>query len=306
MPAISPAIRPVLAWCLLLGASAHAFAEEGAKQKATWYETLDPKPTEVEARGLEILSLQISKLPRDTFGHGEPPVGPPFVSSWVVGSGTGLYGAFHLARGGTLVFQDKLSSLERFVDDRGRDLTVKPEGEKINEFFDVNKRLQVEMASDQRTVAFTLRGYRTPTAGATTLKAKARFVFLSCRGEKSMQQDVDFKSGEDVAAGPVRFRIYRAEELPTLSQRHTRNEGFGKPRAWGIKFASRSKPIKSVELLGEDGKVLKRTLGTAFEGQDYTWYVEKLDAAPTAVRVTWYEKWQLLAVPVEIATPLGI
>ena len=274
-------------------------------QEKTWYTGLKTQKGELQAHDLQIRSLQISKLPRDTFGHGKPPFGNSFVDSWVVGSGTGLYGTFRLELSGRLVYQEELSSIGKFVDDRDRDLTASPDGEEINSFFPLNKQLQVQVSSDQDKVLFTLRGYRTPTPGATRLAAEADPVFLSFSEEKSQTVEVKFASGEEITAGPVQFKIYKAAELPTLRERRTRNE-FGKPNEWGIRMAAREKPLKRIELLDKDGNVVKRSTGTAFQGRSFTWYVESLDAEPASVRVTWYEAWELVTVPLNILTPLGI
>jgi hypothetical protein len=102
----------------------------------------------------------------------------------------------------------------------------------------------------------------------------------------------------------VEFEIYKASELPKRPRR-TRSY-FDKRAEWGIKMAAREKPLKSIALLDHDGKVIKRSSGTAFQGRSFTWFVESFESEPTSVRVTWYEAWERVTVPLKIVTPLGI
>jgi len=113
---------PFLGLVFLAGTAVLA-QEEAASERTTWHRALQTRQKHIQPKDLQLLGLQISKLPRDTFGQGIPPVGPQFVRSWIVGSGTGLYGSFKLPAPMRLVFQEDVSSLEQFADDRGRDLS---------------------------------------------------------------------------------------------------------------------------------------------------------------------------------------
>lgn len=68
----------------------------------------------------------------------------------------------------------------------------------------------------------------------------------------------------------------------------------------------RQKPVKKIDLLDAGGKVIKTLTGVQFDGKSHTHYLEKLEFQPKSLRVTWYEKWELITVPLEIETPLGI
>ncbi|MCH5376549.1 MAG: hypothetical protein JJ992_21480 [Planctomycetes bacterium] len=43
-----------------------------------------------------------------------------------------------------------------------------------------------------------------------------------------------------------------------------------------------------------------------YQGNAYVWLLNDLEADPVALRVTWYEEWQQINVPVQITTTLGI
>jgi hypothetical protein len=43
-----------------------------------------------------------------------------------------------------------------------------------------------------------------------------------------------------------------------------------------------------------------------FDGKSHRYYLEKFRATPKSLRVTWYEQWERIKVPLKIETPLGI
>lgn len=50
------------------------------------------EPTAVKPKSVELLSLQVSKLPRDQFGKGKKPGSDFKAAFWLANSGTALYG----------------------------------------------------------------------------------------------------------------------------------------------------------------------------------------------------------------------
>jgi hypothetical protein len=284
---------------------------QSAEGEVTWSDALASQRSEVAPQKLELLSIQVSKLPRDTFGHGQPPGGGGFVSSFVAASGTGIYGLFELDPEGDLKFQEALSSLVKFTDDRGNDLTKNPGEKEINEFFDSNKKLSVKLSSDQSQAVFTVRGYSTPATGSRTLKAEARAVFLSFSQAKTATQKVDsFEAKQNIEIGPVSFSIHKAGTKPfMIPGRTTRtvNPSFGKEkREWALQIDPRRKPVKNIELLDAENQVIKTVQGLKFDGKSHRYYLETLPKQPESIRVIWYEKWELITVPITIETPLGI
>ena len=294
---------------LLLLLSAHTiFAQDaGSDKEDTWYSAMGSQRREVEPQNLELLSIQVSKLPRDNFGHGKLPGGGGFASSFVAASGTGIYGVFRLDPKAELKYQADLSSLEKFTDDRGKDITENPGTDDVNEFFDSNKKLSVKLSRDQSQALFTVRGYSTPTVGATSLIAEAKVTFLSLSQEKSATVKTKlFGTSDTIEVGPLAFRVAKnAGQIAFRTKGRARWKGDRK-KEWAWLIDSRKKPVKQIEVLDEQGKVLWKTNGPTFDGKRYTEYMGELDAQPDAVRATWYEKWELITMPLKIETRLGI
>jgi hypothetical protein len=284
-------------------------AQDGrSDDEKTWYDLLPAQSVRVEPQKLELLSIQVSKLPRNTFGSAKLPWGDNNARSFVAASGTGIYGVFELDREGDLKYLEKLSSLKKFTDDSGKDLTENPGEKDINEFFDANKSLSVRLSQDHSRAVFTVRGYSTPTSGAKSLKADARVAFLSLSQEKSETQKIDgLKAGQSLKVGPVAFKIRKAGKTALFRFGRTVNPSFGnKKREWALQMQPRQKPVKKIDLLDASGEVVKTLTGMVFDGKSHTYYLEKLDFQPKSLRVTWYEKWELITVPLKIETPLGI
>lgn len=297
----------ILAGLLSLVLTQHLSAQDRkSDEDATWYDVLKDQRSEVKPQNLKLLSIQVSKLPRDTFGHGKPPGDNSFVSSFVAASGTGVYGVFELDVQGELKYREELSSLETFTDDRGTDLTENPDEEEINEFFDSNKKLSVKLSSDQSKAVFTVRGYSTPQAGAKSVNAEASITFLSLSQEKSATVKTKlFGTSDKIEVGPVAFRVAKNSGQTVFRTGRTRWSGNDK-KDWALLMDARQKPVKRIEVLDAEGNIVWKTTGMAFNGKKYTQYMEQPEAEPAAVRVTWYEKWQLITVPLKIETPLGI
>lgn len=281
--------------------------DDQSDEESTWFDILDDSRSEVEPEKLELLSIQVSKLPRDTFGHGKPPCGHSFVSSFVAASGTGIYGTFEIEQHGDLVFREDLSSLNQFRDDSGTDLTENPGEDDINDFFDDNKKLSIQMFNDQSNGLFTIRGYSTPARGARTLRASARLSFLAFSQETSQTVETPlFGTSDEIEVGPLTFRVERNAGGQTLFRTGRTRWNGDEEKDWAFICAARQKPVKRIEVLDVNGDVIWKTDGLAFDGRSYTQYMRKLDAQPDAIRVIWYEQWELIIVPIEIETPLGI
>ncbi len=287
------------------------FAQRGESAEVTWYDELKNQRSEVAPQNLELLSIQVSKLPRDTFGHGKPPWGDGFVSSFVAASGTAIYGVFELDPEGDLKYRKELTSLEKFTDDRGKDLTENPGDKEINEFFDSNKKLSIKLVEDQTKAVFTIRGYSTPTAGARSLIAEARITFLSLSQNRSALTKIDsFQARQRIEVGPLSFSIHKAGTKPDFpSGRTTRtvNPSFeNNNREWALQIEPRHKPVKKIELLDTEKKIIKTLQGLKFNGKSHRYFLENLPEQPKWIRVTWYEKGEWITVPVKIETTLGI
>lgn len=288
-----------------------AAQEHPSQEEGTWLDSLQTQSSRLEPQNLELLSIQVSTLPRDTFGHGKPPFGSGFVTSFLAASGTGILGLFELDHDAELKYREEASSLTLFVDDSGNDLTKNPAEKEINKFFEENKPLSVELSPNHSHAQFTVRGYSTPVKGARSVKAEAEIVFLAFSREKSETQEIDgFASCQQVQIGPLEFSIHKAGKstlFPSAGTTRTVNQSFGDgKREWVLQIEPRLKPMKHMELLDSEGAVIKTIQGMMFDGKNHRYYLEKLDATPKSVRVTWYERWERITVPLKIETPLGI
>lgn len=305
MFSISPtAYRPATIGVLVVLA---LLAADDARSDETWRDRIGDEETRtVLPRNVELLSLQVSKLPRNAFGRGERPPGsaPLTGHSWVVGSGTGLFGTFEIETEGTLVFLEEQSSLSEFLDDQSRDLTAEPDMEPPDTFFQPNKPVWAGIAPDRNLVVFTLRGYRTPTAGASRLDASANLQFLVFDNEQSAETpDLPLKSGTSAKAGPIEVTFYAADDIPERRRR------VGPPDMqadWAVQIAARTRPLKSIELVDDAGNVLQRTEGAKFEGREYFWHIPSLEAKTVTLRVHWYDSIEQIRVPLNVSTTLGI
>lgn len=277
-------------------------------KEVTWYDALTNTPTEVQPQDLQLLSLQVSRLPRDTFGNAKSPVNHFSLSSFLAASGTGVYGTFTLNDPGTLLYENDLSTLVNFTDNRGTDLTRNPGKEKINDFFEANKPLVVRLSGKEPRATFTVRGYSVPARGAESINATAHLFFVSMKEAKSASARIPaFQAGQQHQIGPVSFTIMKPINKQLVRTGRTVNESFGQgKREWVLPVQPRLKPLKNIELLNAEGEVIKTINGPYFHGASFQYFLEPLKEKPTMIRVNWFEKWELLRVPLNIETPLGI
>lgn len=278
------------------------------EKEATWYDGLTNRPTEVQPQKLQLLSLQVSRLPRDTFGNAKSPVNRFSLSSFLAASGTGVYGTFTLNDPGTLLYENEPSLLVKFRDNRGTDLTRNPGEEKINDFFEANKPLVVRLSGKDPRATFIVRGYSAPARGAESINATAHLFFLSMKEVKSASARIPaFQADQQHQIGPVSFTVMKPINKQLVRTGRTVNESFGRgKREWVFTIKPRLKPLKNIELLNAEGEVIKTINGPYFHGASFQYFLEPLKEKPTMIRVNWFEKWKLLRVPLKIDTPLGI
>src|SRR5262249_10500358 len=130
--------------------------------------------TTVRPLQVDLLSLQVSKLPRDGFGHGVRPVTNQPVMTWLANSGTAVDLVIKLDRP-IARFDETASRFLRFADDKGSDLTNPPGGRAVhvNTFFDDNKPIRVMIGPTLDEAEVILHGFGTPAPGATRLQIQA-------------------------------------------------------------------------------------------------------------------------------------
>jgi hypothetical protein len=295
-----------------LGLIAAIFLIGGCGEQAVPAQVLKVEPNATPPKGavrpaqVELISLQVTKLPRDQFGNGVKP-------------GTGETVAFWLAKSGTVVdlrvkldrpvarFDEAASRLLRFADDKGGNLTRQPEGKKIDPFFEDNKpiRLKLDPKSDAGEVL--LLGYGTPTPGATRLLIDADLVFLVGSGERTAERKgVEPKPGTKVEVGPLRmtFKDPKGGGFPLGTTPGGGNDRDEMP-LW-LTYEGSDKLLKAVEWLDPDGKVATTTTGDWFgasRGGAVSLGIPKMSRV--GIRVVYYEKSEAITVPLRLDTGVG-
>jgi hypothetical protein len=183
-------------------------------QPPTDDEDAEPTATMVRPVRVDVLSLQVSKLPRHQFGHGIKPGTNETTGGWLAGSGTALDLRMKVDRP-IRRFQEPASHLVRFADDKDGDLTRSPDGQEINTFFTDNKPILVKLGPAADEAEVILRGYGTPAPGATRLRVHADLVFLSATGERNAdRKGLEGTPGTSAMIGPLRIHFKDPRDAP--------------------------------------------------------------------------------------------
>ena len=132
----------------------------------------------------------------------------------------------------------------------------------------------------------------------------------------------EFKTGERLN---VSFAVQDPQTIPRDAARMQRGvsslEELNNPKshpAFTLVVDRRAKPLVSIELLDANGNVIQfdeeqtglrsegHVSGPHSEGERLVWMIRKTLTPPTSIRVKWYEKAELIQVPVDIDTYLGL
>ena len=203
--AIVALIAPFCVWSACLRAQTSE-----AKKKAE-SPTVTVQPVQVD-----LLSLQVSKLPRDGFGHGIKPGTNENVSSWLANSGTAVDLRLALDRP-IGRFDEQASRLIRFADDRGGDLAQPPRGVYFDPFFPDNKPMVVKLGPAPQEAEVILRGFGTPAPGGTKLRIDADLVFLAVSGEQTAERKgLEPTPGTTATIGPLRLSFKDPQQAMPL------------------------------------------------------------------------------------------
>jgi hypothetical protein len=271
----------------------------GARSKA-------PAPTAtVRPAQVDILSFQVSKYPRDEFGNGIRSDAQDTIAFWLANSGTAVNIALKLDRP-FAGFDERASRLLQFKDDKGTDLTLPPDGKKINTFFSANKPILVEPGTDPTTAQIILRAYGTPAPGTDKLKIDADLVFLSGSGEQTAEQkNLELRPGTKIEIGPLRFQFEDPKQnQPDIGQPFP-DLGGTDAMLVRLTYDRPLKLIKSVEWLDPDGKVI-RSNGDSFRGDQRTSLTFGLpEEKRLGLRVVYYDKTEKITVPLRLEIGLG-
>lgn len=280
-----------------------------------------PEPVRLEPAEVSVFSLQVSDLKRDTFGNGKKPATGESVAFWLANTGTVVAGRFE-SDDPVSRFDEEASRLITFSDDRGTDLTLPPDGEEINTFFDNNKPIAVRLGPGDGEGEFVIRGYRVPAADATALKGVADLAFMRLSGRKTAEQaEVPLEADTAIEVGPLRLRFVDPERAWSSPRRSgTLTLGPDNPVVGDANrpatptaethVAFEAEPtrtaIESVEWLGGDGNVLETFKGENFDMDRMTFFSERPAAERVTVRVTYYESAEPVILPLRFETGLGL
>jgi hypothetical protein len=294
--AICVLIAPCLVWCSYLQAQASK-----AKNKAA------SRTTTVLPTRVDLLSLQVSKLPRNEFGQGIKPGANETIAFWLANSGTAVDLRLKLDR---LIaqFDEKTSRLLRFADDRGGDLTQPPRGEQVNTFFPENKPFLVKLGPKPDEAEVILRGFGTPAPGATKLQIHADLVFLAGAGEQTAERKgLQPTPGSRATIGPLQLRFKDPQQAGPFGG-FPRTPGADVQNAMQVAFDYQrlEKPIKSVACLNPEGKQVATLEGSFFNGEQggtVSFGIPKMTRIH--LRVVYFEKTGTITVPVRVETGMG-
>lgn len=286
-----------LAWCAVAPAQEASTAKAGKENGA---EASTVKPVR-----LDVLSLQVSKLPRDQFGHGIKPGTNENVAFWLANAGTAIDLRITLGRNGAR-FLEGSSRIVRFADDRGSDLMKPRDGEPINMFFADNKSIVVKPGPRLDEAEVILRAPGIPKPGATRIKVRADLVFLAGSEQQTAEaRDLDPKPGTSATIGPIKLQFRDPKDVPPPPLRFRRPKGPQDPSV-AFDYEPVEKPIRSLVCLGPDGQAATTVDGRSFNGTrgGTVWFTvprtKKLH-----LKVVYYEKASEITVPIRIDTGVG-
>jgi hypothetical protein len=255
---------------------------------------------------IEIVSLQVTKLKRDEFGNGLKPGTTENVAFWLANSGTAVNLVVKMGRP-ISGFEEKSSSLIRFVDDKGTDLAQPPGGQPVNTFFPANKPVVVKLGPQSGEADVILRGYGTPAAGATKLTIQADVSFLIGSNEKSAtRKGVDPKPGSQAAVGPMLVTFKDPGQFGAQFGRIPPEKADARSMTVAFDYGPLSKSIKELVLLDSAGKSIKTLESHMFahdHGGSVSFTMPKV--ALIDMKLVYYEQSDEITVPLRLEAGVG-
>ncbi len=290
-----------LAWCAAEPAPARD--QEAKTDKPRKQEAADA--TTVKPVRVDVLSLQVSKLPRNQFGQGIKPGTNENVAFWLANAGTAVDLRITLDRNAAR-FVEGSSRLLRFADDRGGDLTRPRDGEPINTFFPDNKPILVKPGPRLDEAEVILRVPGVPKPGATRIKVHADLVFLAGSDEQTAEvRDLEPKPGTSATIGPVQLKFRDPKDMP-VPPHGFKGPGIVPAPTIAFDYQPVEKAIRSLVLLGPDGRAATTVDGSSFNGArgGSVWFT--IPAAERVhLKVIYYDKAREITVPIRLETGVG-
>jgi hypothetical protein len=166
--------------------------------------------------GIEVLSVSVSKLARDSFGHAVNPF--TGMNSYQGEGGTVVLAKITPRWSSPLKIQAEKCRLLSFKDDVGTDLFTNAAAGLGNAFFSENRPLEIFTAREPGCFGLRTRSARLPAHAANRLTAEVLLVFSRTSEEHAKQRtDVLLQTNEVVTVGPlkVKFTFQRPSSYPS-------------------------------------------------------------------------------------------
>jgi hypothetical protein len=263
--------------------------------------------TTVRPKQVEIVALQVTKLPRNQFGQGIKPGTNETVAFWLANSGTAVDLRIKMDRP-IVQFDEKASRLIRFADDKDGVLTRPPDGKEINSFFPDNKPIIVNLGPKPDEAEVILRGFGTPASGATKFQVHADLVFVAGSGERTAEaKDLEPKPGSEATVGPLHltFKEPRKGGGP-LNPLFSSERGGAPSMNVEFEYERSEKSIKSLTCLNAKGEPVVTLEGTSFAGASGGATIFGIPRmARLHMRVVYFEKTDNITVPIRLETGVG-
>lgn len=292
-----------LAWCAAAPASVPALGQEAKPDKPRKDETADA--TTVKPVRVDVLSLQVSKLPRNQFGQGIKPGTNENIAFWLANAGTAVDLRITLDRNAAR-FVEGSSRVLRFSDDRGGDLTKPRDDDPINTFFPDNKPILVKPGPRLDEAEVILRAPGVPKPGATRIKVHADLVFLAGSDEQTAEvRDLEPKPGTSATIGPVKLTFKDPKDMPVPPHGFRRPANVPAPTI-AFDYQPVEKAIRSLVLLGPDGRAVATVDGSSFNGtRGGSVWLTIPAAEKVHFKVIYYDKASEITVPIRVETGVG-
>ena len=269
-------------------------------------------PETLQPTNVEVYSIQVTKFARNNFGKGKKPKSNDTATFWLSNSGTVIFGRLDFDRTISSFFE-KESKLTLMRDDTGNDLTLSPDGQKIDTFFADNKPLIIKLDDDKQGCEFYLRGYGTPQQGTTSIQAKAELTFEAVGEEARAElKNVDIRPGKKIKIGPLVFSTISTKDFQATNPRSynfsskvTGENGID----WNlvdlvITTQATSKVIKSLKWLDENGKVIKNFKSNAIaSGSNFL--LDNMKQGTVDMVIEYYEGKQKVKTQLDLKVGLG-
>lgn len=212
-------------------------------------ETALPQDDEM---GIEVLSISVSKLSRDTFGNANNPFSSFSFSNMQEGEGgTVVLSRLTTRPAASLTLLPEKCRLLSFKDDLDTDLLGSDRGGLGDQVFSRNRAVELLNTNERGVFGLRVRSARVPTRAAKRVNADVLLVF--CSNDKAgleQKADVLLQTNDTVVVGPVRL-TFRAQPF-SFNYRTNQVAGSSESPYWLAScLPEQGAAVTSVALLSE-------------------------------------------------------